>query len=104
MTIDKSKIPSGMYCYSKENGTYRPCPYWKNITDSKVPDIIWCEVMQRGDTSNLDENSFNKLVDAYESEDAVYEKYPYTMLWDQNKECGINDEIDEIDATIYEPI
>ncbi|QWU14222.1 hypothetical protein SAMN04487895_101512 [Paenibacillus sophorae] len=58
-------IPKGMYCYSEKK-----CPFW-DIDESKpYQENGYCHLMKRGD----DEDG--------------------GLLWDQVKECDINDEID----------
>ena len=69
MKIDTTLIPEGDYCYkyietpSKKNNwrsKVKVCPYWHSIEDGAS---AYCDVLQ--------------------TEDCI-------LLWDQCKECGIN--------------
>lgn len=68
---DEKYIPKGMYCYSGPRGTDR-CPYWTTLPNRPAQENGYCKFMEKGD-----------------GDEGVW------LLWDQVKECGINDEIDE---------
>lgn len=114
---DKRKIPKGPYCHGKlirENGILREpfaCPYWKH-KKFYLKDVIW--VIK----TNLKKMSLKELEDIYNSKNVFllffkiykcekkYGKYictycnlkdtyqGNTLLWDECKECGIDDEIE----------
>lgn len=71
---DTSKIPFGPYCYTYDDkGKYIKCPYW-GIDESHIPqDNGYCSYMEKGD---WDDDS-------------------WSLLWDQIKECGINQDESE---------
>lgn len=62
------EIPKGIYCYDK-NGV---CPYWSRNPDYPNQENGYCSYLMRGD----------------------WEANHLSLLWDQVKECGINDDID----------
>ena len=65
----KNKIPRGLYCYD-ENGV---CPYWSILKDKPYQENGYCSYMKIGD---------------WEAD------HFFSLLWDQVKECGINDDWD----------
>lgn len=60
-----NKIPKGVYCYD-ENGI---CPYWKKCADRPEQENGYCEYLEQGDW-----------------------EMTFGLLWDQCKECGINED------------
>lgn len=64
MSLDKSKIPRGIYCYD-ENGT---CPYWGYNPTKPKQESGYCEYLEYGD----------------------WECERLSLLWDMCKECGVN--------------
>ncbi len=71
MKKDKSLIPKGLYCY---DGGYK-CPYWEMIEHLPHQESGYCHFLEEGD----------------------YESEHLSLLWDQCKECGINDDIEDED-------
>lgn len=67
--MDTLEIPKGFYCYGI-NGT---CPYWHLNPLRGEQNNGYCSYLKRGD---WDENNTS-------------------LLWDQIKECNINDYTDE---------
>jgi hypothetical protein len=65
----QDKIPWGIYCYD-ENGV---CPFWKLEKEFSSQENGYCYYLQRGDW---------------------YESSAISLLWDQCKECGINDDVE----------
>lgn len=63
---DTSIIPIGMYCYDK-NGK---CPYWDINKDKPSQENGYCHFLGEGD----------------------WESEHLSLLWDQCKECGENEE------------
>lgn len=84
----ESFIPKGLYCYTIESideTTFRmktnPCPYWRKFSDEyPEQESGYCTYLKKGDFM----------------EDGTF------LLWDQVKECGINDDfnLDEINDQI----
>jgi hypothetical protein len=81
---DLSRIPPGMYCYSREVGSdpdpdgvrrVTPCPYWGSHPDKVTQQNGYCAHLKAGDWE--DDGTF--------------------LLWDMVKECGVNDDLDEDD-------
>jgi hypothetical protein len=77
---DESKIPRGPYCYNTlkvdpNNGKMKIklCPYW-----SKTGDIGKCSFLGISD-----------------------EDYASSLLWDQVKECGINNDDEFIEKDLH---
>ena len=73
-------IPPGMYCYSRDvtrpiSGSYpiTVCPYWALDPGRERQDNGYCAHLKSGD----------------------WEAEGLSLLWDQIKECGIHDEMDE---------
>ncbi|MCK9441803.1 MAG: hypothetical protein M0Q13_10340 [Methanothrix sp.] len=90
MNKDTSVIPQGMYCYtiidtpSKENGyklKIKDCPYLSLNPNKPNQMNGYCSFLEYGDwDSEISEN--------------IPEGFPLSalsLLWDQCKECGIND-------------
>jgi len=63
---DKSVIPEGIYCH----GVNGVCPYWSSREDKPEQENGYCSFLEMGDWNDE----------------------PLTLLWDQVKECGINDD------------
>lgn len=82
---DTSQIPHGLYCYellrieNDERG--RPiaktkvCPYWDSDPNQESQSNGYCHYLEVGDWQNAG---------------------PF-LLWDQVKECGVNEDLDEIE-------
>lgn len=62
------KIPQGAYCYD-EHGI---CPYWSKRNDKPAQENGYCSFLGRGD----------------------WEAKHLSLLWDQVKECNLNNDID----------
>lgn len=84
MIKDPSLIPQGPYCYKitskwklKSNGLpyyeTEKCPYWSMREDKPRQQNGYCSFLDAGDWQ----------------EDGTM------LLWDQVKECGINDDLEE---------
>ena len=67
-------IPEGQYCYDNSG----LCPFWKHDTTKPEQENGYCRYLQMGDWD-----------DDYLS-----------LLWDQCKECGEKDEINEDDLSL----
>lgn len=66
---DLSLIPKGIYCYD-ENGI---CPYWPKRKDKPNMENGYCSFLGWGD----------------------WEQEGLTLLWDQVKECRINEDLED---------
>jgi len=105
MEKDKTLIPPGSYCYFVDsvrdlepiNGiprwTYKMCPYYKHreINGTFVP---WCDYLNLGGTvgDTTDPEHYPKLKEHYKTDEAMDKELPLHLLFDQCKECGVNDE------------
>ena len=59
-------IPDGCYCHG--------CIFWERIPDREPMEDGWCLYLNKGDLEFYEEDNW------------------LSLLWDQCKECGINDE------------
>lgn len=95
MEKDTSVIPKGSYCYTySENGEYLPCPYHRFIEDRPNQYNGWCDYLEKGDLE-LEREMVLKDMDTGEETTGDELPFPVSLLWDQCKECRINDDIDE---------
>ena len=91
---NKNKIPQGLYCYDK-NGI---CPYWRLLKDRPEQYDGWCDYLGKGDIEIAKEMILkskrmkDKTIKTMRGDEAPF---PVSLLWDQCKECGIN-EWDEV--------
>lgn len=69
---DLTVIPEGPYCYTYVDNKQVKCPYWSKRQDKPEQENGHCSLLGWGD----------------------WEAHGLSLLWDQVKECGIND-IDE---------
>ena len=76
----ESVIPKGIYCYD-EKGT---CPYWSCEVDYEEDDWMKMRPTMFGKCSFLD----------------ISDRTISGLLWDQCKECGINDDDEDEIITI----
>lgn len=95
MKKDTSVIPSGQYCYTYDkNKIYKPCPYYRVIEDRPKQYNGWCDYLEKGDLELEKEMVFKDMkTDEEKTGDEL--PFPVSLLFDQCKECGINDNIDE---------
>lgn len=70
-------IPKGCYCYD-ENGV---CPFWWSFDDFGEQMNGYCSLMERGDWMQSENGGTS-------------------LLFDQCKECGLNDD----DDSLYDPV
>jgi len=82
---DESVIPAGLYCYSRKSGwkycadgtpyfETEICPYWASNPDKDEQESGYCAFLKAGD----------------------WEAEGIGLLWDQCKECGINENIEAV--------
>ena len=102
MRKDKRRIPRGLYCYGK-NGN---CPYWRIIKDRDEQENGWCDYIGKGDyeinreTGFYKVTSFNKggeIKDEYVVQTGPDNPIFFSLLWDQCKECGINEDFEDFE-------
>jgi len=67
---DYTKIPIGPYCYNN-----KICPYWYRAEDGVDQAYGYCSYLHKGD----------------------WMKDGTMLLWDQVKECGVNDDNEDSD-------
>ena len=105
MHKDESKIPKGFYCYhTDKNGKKINCPYWSNDPNKPEQESGYCSFLEKSDQDiNKEANEVEqKIIHCYPKEgkdkEVVYAPgtlpYPFNkfgLLWDQIKECGINE-------------
>lgn len=95
MEKDKTLIPEGPYCYTyDDNDVYILCPYWRRIPERPEQYDGFCDYLEKGDIELSKEMIF---MDMQTNEEVMGDDLPFPagLLWDQCKECGINDRIDE---------
>lgn len=102
--MDESQIPKGSYCYSlsnelNEHGFPKTiiCPFfeYKEVVGVQVP---FCNFLNLGGPQNgWTEEESEKIDQFYGSREKTDEMLPLFLLWDQVKECGMNDD----DESIY---
>lgn len=90
---DESLIPKGMYCYDEKG----KCPYWSRRDDLPSQENGYCSFLEKSDFDINEEmgdipwkngkGEIEKTTEAHE--------IPMGLLWDQCKECGINEWTDE---------
>ena len=100
MNKDISLIPKGFYCYLMINGRQVNCPYWSINETYPEQNNGYCSYLEKGDWD------FTKEIGTWSirQDDGTYKKVRtsgeemglYTgLLFDQVKECGINELTDE---------
>lgn len=103
MKKDESKIPMGLYCYTSDhNGEYMLCPYWDRVEGAPEQADGYCKFLEKSDIDLGRESRENPDVVISENGVEVNKEdvpdFIFTgLLWDQVKECGINDIWDEED-------
>ena len=101
MEKDTSVIPKGDYCYKikKVNGDgyldIDKCPYFISKFYNGV-EQPYCSLLEKGSLANgTSKEEFEKLIEHFGSEDAVFEGLPLFLLWDMVKECNENHYTDQ---------
>ena len=72
MEKDESIIPEGLYCYTGHGKTFICCPYWSKRIDKPEQENGYCSFLEHGDWMYGDGSGIS-------------------LLWDQVKECGVNE-------------
>ena len=85
--MDEKVIPEGEYCYD-ENGN---CPYFSHEEVGRAK-ITFCKFLNKGCIGNVSDEEFDyfKYFHNTSKDEDIWELYPLDLLWDQVKECGIN--------------
>lgn len=99
MGKDKGKklIPKGLYCYDGR-GT---CPFW-SIVEYK-PEMFngYCSYLRKGDWDlNKEAEIWDAKTNKIIKRKGEKSETPWSLLWDQCKECGINMEDDDEEGRI----
>lgn len=103
MEKDESKIPAGLYCYTYENNEFKICPYWDKVEGGEEQADGYCHFMEKSDIDLGREamQSSDVIISDVNGKEVNKEDVPdfifLGLLWDQVKECGINDTWDEED-------
>ena len=91
---DITVIPKGLYCYD-ENGK---CPYWSMRKNKPYQFNGYCSFIGKGDWQLNKEYAKTTIIkqspdkkDIGKFFDEIYNDFPLSLLWDQCKECGINE-------------
>jgi len=96
---DPNLIPKGIYCHESGSLT-KICPYWS--IDNTKPEQAngYCAYLEKGDWDfNIEAEIVQ--IDPKTKEETIFSKkgevpdMPWSLLWDQCKECGINEEDDD---------
>ena len=92
LNLIKRAIPKGPYCYSligseeNKDGISFPktqtCPFWDTNEEKGDQECGYCHLIGKGDW-DLNEETTSEI------------DIPFGLLWDQVKECGLNDEWDD---------
>jgi len=106
---DKTLIPKGQYCYVLDITVQRDkdkfsipivrCPYStsKELNGVQVP---WCSYLKSGGVSNnWSKEEWDKIIEYFGSENNVFDHLDADLLWDDCKECGVNDDNEELPRT-----
>ncbi len=99
MTKDKAVIPQGLYCYTIKDNRQVTCPYWSMRKNRPPQQNGYCSYLEKGDWELYLEDdykiTYHKLgkTEMVKGKDILEETGTLGLLWDQCKECGINDEL-----------
>ena len=89
---DKSLIPHGDYCYDK-NGL---CPYWSKDENRPDQESGYCAFLEKGDwDTNASKEKTITMHPSGEKKSPSEMPIGIGLLWDQVKECCINEYTDE---------
>ena len=96
-TIDKKYfknpekyIPKGFYCYN-----ITCCPFWDMDKNKPEQENGYCHYLKRGDW-DINPEIYEGAIFCYgKGVKEDIEGLPLSLLWDQVKECGVNDYTDE---------
>lgn len=88
--MNESVIPKGDYCYSEKS----VCPYWSVREDRVEQENGYCSFLGKGDVE-INQTAVLEDMDTGEKISGKDIPFPVGLLWDQVKECGINDEYED---------
>ena len=94
MEKDITVIPKGSYCYTYEGDDFKICPYWDTIEGAPKQYNGYCHYLEKGDI-DLEQKMEFLNTKTNETVMGVDLPFPCSLLWDQCKECGINNEDNE---------
>ena len=92
MRKDKTLIPKGYYCYSLTSKSYKRCPYWSINKNYPKQFNGYCSYIEKGDWELSIQ--YNKTAKWRNTKGQFCESdkfLPLSLLWDQCKECGVNE-------------
>lgn len=95
---DTSVIPNGHYCYSYDSdNNLIKCPYWKIIPDRPEQENGWCDYLEKGDVEIIAEGGYYQV----DKNNNVIpnSEIGFSLLFDSCKECGINIDDEEFEAS-----
>lgn len=101
MKFDDSLIPEGHYCYKVigrgNAGRLKTqlCPYWVRTTSGLII-CLRTMTIELDDGKSSEEIAFRRY--GRQGLDALLNDEPPSLLWDQVKECGINENFDDEDG------
>jgi hypothetical protein len=100
-------VPKGDYCHGKTRSDY--CPFWNLDLEGKYQANGYCHLLEKGDVE-IDRDMMNSgaitELDMKTGErkpvESADDMPPFCMslLWEQCKECCINDELDDIEEEV----
>lgn len=88
---DESQIPYGYYCYTRfKNGKRVLCPYWSLKEELPEQYNGYCSFLEKSD---IDLAKEQVMINSKTGKKAkgIDLSFPTSLLWDQCKECGINE-------------
>ena len=95
MNKDESLIPQGLYCYSIVDGERVQCPYYgKDKENDLYQENGYCGFLEKGDWQLNEESGMLKgwRSDGKPVPPVSAHEIKASLLWDECKECGINEE------------
>jgi len=97
---DESVIPEGLYCYSIIDGEHVGCPYHKILDGGLYQENGYCSFLEKSD---WDINEEEGMLQGWRSDGKPIppvsaHEIKMSLLWDECKECGINEGIDNQDC------
>ena len=92
---DKSKIPSGRYCYTTASKKRVICPYWSSKDDLPEQENGYCSYLGKSDWDLNEEWDKEGRIVVYRGgkgialQGGTCHTLSMSLLWDQCKECGV---------------
>ena len=93
-------IPKGFYCYTIKKGKYINCPYWSKRKGRAEQESGYCSYLGEGDYERNRDKKIKYALIYYKGKKKIRDKpktaeeigLPMSLLFDQVKECGINED------------